>query len=104
MAHKTNDSSDHCFGALATIFILFIFVVTVNEQIRNYTVKPLQELIFENGNLVYHEPNFNSIVENAKKELDTLWDEVKRIKNPHRYYVDLSQKLWDLKNHLLENK
>ena len=39
-----------------------------------------------------------------KKELNTLWDEVKRLKNPHKYYVDLSQNLWDLKNKLLENK
>ena len=45
-----------------------------------------------------------NISENAKKELDTLWNEIKRIKNPHKYNVDLSQKLWDLKNELLENK
>ena len=74
------------------------------KTLKNYTVRPLQELIFENGILVYNEPEFKDIVENAKKELNTLWDEVKRIKNPHKYYVDLSQKLWNLKNELLENK
>ena len=74
------------------------------KTLKNYNVRPLQELIFENGNLVYNEPKFNDIVENAKKELNTLWDEVKRIKNPHKYYVDLSQELWGLKNELLENK
>lgn len=74
------------------------------KKLTNYTVRPLQELIFDNGNLVYNSPDLKAISENAKKELDTLWNEVKRIKNPHKYYVDLSQKLWGLKNELLENK
>ena len=74
------------------------------KKLTNYIVKPLQELIFENGNLVYKEPDFNDIVNNAQKELNTLWNEVKRLKNPHKYYVDLSQKLYDLKNKLLEQK
>ena len=74
------------------------------KTLRNYIVRPLQELIFESGNLVYNEPEFKNIVQNAKRELNTLWDEVKRLKNPHKYYVDLSQKLFDLKNKLLENK
>ena len=55
------------------------------KTLNNYTVRPLQELIFENGNLVYKEPEFKDIVENAKCELNTLWDEVKRLKNPHKY-------------------
>lgn len=74
------------------------------KTLTNYTVRPLQELIFDNGKLVYNSPDLDTIAQNAKKELDTLWNEVKRIKNPHKYYVDLSQKLWDLKNKLLENK
>lgn len=74
------------------------------KVLTNYTVRPLQELIFDNGKLVYNSPSLKDIAQNAKKELDTLWNEVKRIKNPHKYYVDLSQKLWDLKNELLENK
>ena len=74
------------------------------KTLKNYTVKPLQELIFDNGNLVYNSPDLNTIASNAKIELDTLWNEVRRIKNPHKYYVDLSQKLWNLKNELLENK
>lgn len=72
------------------------------KKLTNYIVRPLQELIFDNGKLVYNSPDLNTIVQNAKKELDTLWNEVKRIKNPHKYYVDLSQNLWDLKNELLE--
>ena len=38
----------------------------------------------------------------AKNKVDTLWDEVKRFDNPHSYYVDLSQKLWDIKYDLLK--
>lgn len=74
------------------------------KKLSNYIVRPLQELIFDNGKLVYNLPNLKSIAENAKKELETLWNEVKRIKNPHKYYVDLSENLWELKNKLLENK
>jgi nicotinate phosphoribosyltransferase len=74
------------------------------KTLKNYTVRPIQELIFDNGKLVYTSPSLKEISENAKKELDTLWSEVKRMKNPHKYYVDLSQKLWDLKNKLLEDK
>ena len=74
------------------------------KKLINYIVRPLQELIFDNGELVYNSPDLTIIANNTKKELDTLWTEVKRIKNPHKYYVDLSQKLWDLKNELLEKK
>ena len=74
------------------------------KTLTNYTIRPLQELIFDNGNLVYESPDLKAISENSKKELDTLWDEIRRIKNPHKYYVDLSQKLWNLKNELLENR
>lgn len=74
------------------------------KTLTNYTARPLQELIFDNGKLVYKSPNLTTIANTAKKELNTLWNEVKRIKNPHKYYVDLSQKLWDLKNQLLEKK
>lgn len=74
------------------------------KKLTNYTIRPLQELIFDNGELVYNLPDLTTIANNAKKELNTLWTEVTRIKNPHKYYVDLSQKLWDLKNELLEKK
>ena len=71
------------------------------KTLTNYYVKPLQVPIFEDGNLVYTSPTLIEIAENCKKELTTLWEEVKRIKNPHKYYVDLSQNLWDLKNKML---
>ena len=74
------------------------------KTLTNYIVRPLQELIFDKGNLVYNSPSLKEIANNTKQELNTLWDEIRRIKNPHKYYVDLSQKLWDLKNELLEKK
>ena len=72
------------------------------KELSNYTVKPLQTLIFDKGNLVYNTPSISDIAQKCQTELDTLWEEVKRIKNPHKYYVDLSQKLWDLKNNMLK--
>ena len=69
---------------------------------KNYTIRPLQEQIFKNGELVYSAPSLTEICKKSKKELETLWPEIKRLKNPHKYYVDLSKQLWDLKNELLK--
>lgn len=71
------------------------------KTLVNYTYRPLQEQIFKNGNLVYNSPNLCDISKHCKEELNTLWDEVKRLNNPHKYYVDLSNKLWQLKNDML---
>lgn len=73
------------------------------KTLTNYTIRPLQKKIFENGNLIYTSPSLKEIAENAKAELNTLWNEVKRMKNPHKYYVDLSQELWNLKDSMLHN-
>lgn len=72
------------------------------KTLNNYWVRPLQEQIFKNGELVYNVPTLSQICEKSKQELETLWPEVKRLKNPHKYYVDLSKPLWDLKNELLK--
>ena len=72
------------------------------KTLSNYYVKPLLQHIFENGKLVYNLPTLDSIKEKCKLELDTLWEEVRRINNPHKYYVDLSYDLWDLKNKMLK--
>lgn len=72
------------------------------KLLENYTVKPLQEQIFKNGKLIYTSPSLNEISSKAKIELTTLWPEIKRLDNPHKYYVDLSKKLWELKNNLLK--
>ena len=72
------------------------------KSLENYIIKPLHEQIFKNGELVYQSPTLSEICLYAKEQLDTLWPEIKRLNNPHKYYVDLSKKLWDLKNDLLK--
>lgn len=72
------------------------------KLISNYTVKNLHTLIFDKGQLVYHPKDIFATRDYTLQQLDTLWDEVKRLKNPHKYYVDLSQKLYDLKINLIE--
>ena len=57
--------------------------------------------IFEKGKCVYESPSIHDIRKFCLEQVDLLWDEVKRFENPHRYYVDLSQKLWDIKNQML---
>ena len=75
------------------------------KTIKNFYAKPLLETIFKDGNLVYDLPKINDIQTYCQQQIDTLWDEVKRFENPHKYYVDLSEKLWNIKNQLLkENK
>jgi nicotinate phosphoribosyltransferase len=71
------------------------------KTLTDYSVRSLQEKIFENGKLLYTTPTLSDIAINAQKELNTLWEEIKRLNNPHKYYVDLSQELWDLKNKML---
>lgn len=73
------------------------------KTLTNYIVRPLQEKIFENGKLIYQNPCLKEIAKYAKKELDTMWDEIKRLENPHEYYVDLSENLWNLKHDMLNN-
>ena len=74
------------------------------KTVYNYTAKEVQVPIFQNGELVYELPTLEQIRDYAMAQVDTLWDEVKRFDNPQTYYVDLSQKLWDIKYGLLKNK
>ncbi|MCI9391503.1 MAG: hypothetical protein HFF65_03765, partial [Oscillospiraceae bacterium] len=61
-----------------------------------------QTPIFRGGELVYDLPALPDIRRYCLEQVDTLWEEVKRFDNPHKYYVDLSQRLWDVKHGLLE--
>lgn len=74
------------------------------KKLDNYYVKELQEKIFENGKLIYEQPTLKEIAKYTQQQLGTLWEEVKRLKNPQKYYVDLSQKLYDLKTDMLNEK
>ncbi len=71
------------------------------QTVAEYRAEELLKPIFRGGELVYRRPSLNEIKAYAARQLDTLWDEVKRFDNPHNYYVDLSEKLWNLKNDLL---
>ena len=73
------------------------------KNIYNFTAKELLVPIFKNGELVYNMPSLPEIQKYCAEQVDTLWDEVQRFDNPHTYYVDLSQKLWDIKYALLKS-
>lgn len=69
-----------------------------------YEARKLLVPIFENGELVYDMPALSSIAAYAQHELNTFWDEYRRLTRPHRYKVDLSAKLYELKHALLANR
>lgn len=73
-----------------------------HKTLTNFTVKKLQVPIFQQGELVYTCPKLEDVRAYCLEQIDLLWDEVKRFENPHTYYVDLSQKLWEIKRSLLE--
>lgn len=71
---------------------------------ENYTVKELQVPVFKDGKCVLkHRPSVNEIRAYSAAQIDLLWDEMKRFEHPQLYYVDLSQKLWDIKQQLIED-
>ena len=72
------------------------------KKVYDFTAKELQVPIFKNGELVYDCPSLTEVRKYCLEQVDSLWDEVKRFDNPHAYYVDLSQKLWDIKYGLLK--
>ena len=83
-------------------FELFDPVDTWKRKIiEDYEVEELLKPIFINGELVYNLPSIEEIRKYCVEQVESLWDEVKRFDNPHTYYFDLSQKLWDLKNNML---
>ncbi|MCH5297522.1 MAG: nicotinate phosphoribosyltransferase [Ruminococcus sp.] len=71
------------------------------KTITDFTAKELQVPIFKNGECVYDSPSITEIADYCKEQVSLLWDEVKRFENPHTYYVDLSKKLYEIKNILL---
>ena len=73
------------------------------KNVYNFEAKELQVPIFQGGELVYQCPALEDIRTYCLEQVDKLWDEVKRFDNPHTYYVDLSQKLWDVKYGLLKD-
>lgn len=74
------------------------------KTVYNFTAKELQVPIFKGGQLVYQCPSLEDVRTYCLEQVDKLWGEVKRFDNPQTYYVDLSQKLWDIKYALLKRK
>lgn len=72
------------------------------KTVTDFIARRLTKPIFEKGKLVYPEYSVAEIKRYCEKQIDLLWDEVLRFENPHNYYVDLSQTLWDLKHDLIE--
>ena len=73
------------------------------KTLTDFYARELQVPVFLAGKLVYTLPTLEEIRAYCHEQLDTLWEEVKRFENPHGYYVDLSQQLWDIRNDLLIN-
>lgn len=70
--------------------------------LTNYTMKELHVPLFKNGKRVYESPSLMDIQKHCKEDLDTFWDQYKRLLNPQRYKVDLSDSLWMLKNSMIQ--
>lgn len=73
------------------------------KRVYNFTARELQVPVFQDGELVYKLPSLEEIRTYCAEQVETLWEEVKRFDNPQTYYVDLSQKLWDVKYGLLKS-
>lgn len=71
------------------------------KTLTDFTAKELQVPVFIKGERVYNSPDIREIKDYCAKQLDTMWESVLRFENPHRYYVDLSEKLWNIKHNLL---
>ncbi|MBQ3572975.1 MAG: hypothetical protein IJA16_00095, partial [Clostridia bacterium] len=71
------------------------------KTITDFEAKELQVKIFEGGKRVYTSPPLDEIRAYCKDSIEKIWDEVRRFENPHEYYVDMSQKLWDIRYSLL---
>ena len=74
------------------------------KTVYNFTARPLLVPVFLGGKRVYDSPSLPEIQAYCRQQVDTLWDEVKRFDNPHSYYVDLSDRLWNIQQDLLRNR
>ena len=74
------------------------------KTIRDFTARELLVPVFINGECVYETPTLEEIRTYCSQQMETLWEEVRRFDNPHEYYVDLSDKLWNVQQELLHEK
>lgn len=73
------------------------------KVVTDFVAKKLQTKIFERGKQVYTSPSVKEISKYRAEQVGSLWDEVTRFENPHTYYVDLSEDLWELRHSLLNS-
>lgn len=74
------------------------------KTVTSFEAKELLEPIFVKGECVYELPSLDDIKQHCADSVEKIWDEVKRFENPHEYYVDMSQKLWDIRYELLADQ
>ncbi len=72
--------------------------------VSDYTLREMQVPVFKDGKCVYNKPTLKEICEYARKEKATFWEQYRRLMNPHRYKVDLSERLWMLKQSMMKNR
>ncbi|NMA06496.1 MAG: nicotinate phosphoribosyltransferase [Ruminococcaceae bacterium] len=73
------------------------------KLIENFYARNMLIPIFKQGKQVYKLPSIEEIKVYCRTEVESLWDETKRFENPHKYYVDMSQKLWGIRHELLKD-
>ena len=74
------------------------------KTLENFEAKELLVPVFQNGKQVYELPTIEEIRANCRASIDSMWEEVKRFDNPHNYYVDLSEKLWEVKYGMIKTQ
>lgn len=72
------------------------------KTVTNFIARELLTKIYDCGTLVYQIPTTSKIRSYCEEQVETIWDEVQRFENPHNYYVDLSQKLWDVRDNMFK--
>jgi nicotinate phosphoribosyltransferase len=74
------------------------------RELTDFYVKDLMVPVMVGGKLVYELPKVMEIQQHLKEEIETMWPATTRFTNPHEYHVDLSDKLWNLKNDILNKR
>ncbi len=90
-------------GPEAELEIFDPHAVWKRKVMTDFTARELLVRIYENGKLVYKLPKLNDIRKYCADEISHMWESVLRFENPHNYYVDLSQELWDIKHNMINN-
>ncbi len=72
------------------------------KTVDNFVAREMLVKVFEKGSCVYNVPSLEDVCNYCNEQVSSLWEEVVRFENPHRYYVDFSGKLWGIKQSLIE--